>query len=213
MALGPLSGRDRQNRYTSGLLRYDEAQALSEVQQHQARANIGAAGTEAVTDSAAGLMPPTDKVALDAMANGTQTELNGETETAVRAWSAAMLGIWLQNRVRALFNVGGTAPMHAVRAWVTFNTAGTIVQAGNVSSVTRLGTGRWRVNFGTNMPVAGFAISGSATQDDGGNSAPVAVSTEIGSASASGVIVQARYATSGSQGLIDPGRVSIIVVC
>ena len=53
----------------------------------------------------------------------------------------------------------GTAPMFAARAWADINgTASTINASGNVSSVTLLSAGRYRVNFTTAMPSASYAV-------------------------------------------------------
>ena len=64
----------------------------------------------------------------------------------------------------SLFNVTGSAPVYACRAWVNFNGTGTVaIRAnGNVSSITDNGTGDYTVNFSTSMPDANYAISGSA---------------------------------------------------
>jgi hypothetical protein len=54
----------------------------------------------------------------------------------------------------------GSAPVYACRAWVNFNgntTTPTINASGNVSSVTRNGTGDFRINFTTAMPDASYA--------------------------------------------------------
>jgi hypothetical protein len=58
----------------------------------------------------------------------------------------------------------GAAPVFACRAWVNFNGTGTVAirGSGNVSSITDLGTGDYRVNLATAMPDANYAavISG-----------------------------------------------------
>jgi hypothetical protein len=58
------------------------------------------------------------------------------------------------------FNVTGSAPVYACRAWVNFNGTGTVAirASGNVSSITDLGTGRYTVNFTTAMPDANYAM-------------------------------------------------------
>jgi hypothetical protein len=58
----------------------------------------------------------------------------------------------------------GSAPMYACRAWVNFNgttSPGTIRASGNVSSVTRNGTGQYTVNLTTAMPDANYATTNS----------------------------------------------------
>ena len=58
-----------------------------------------------------------------------------------------------------LFNVTGSAPVFACRAWVNFDGTGTVSirDSGNVSSITDLGTGQYRANFVTSMPDANYA--------------------------------------------------------
>lgn len=61
-------------------------------------------------------------------------------------------------RMREGFNASGSAPVYACRAWVRFNgTNGSIYGSGNVSSVTRVGTGDYNVNLTTAMPDGNYA--------------------------------------------------------
>jgi hypothetical protein len=69
----------------------------------------------------------------------------------------------LQIDSATLGSQSGSAPMFACRAWVNFNgttSPGTIRANGNVSSVTRNGTGDYTVNFSTAMPDANYSIPG-----------------------------------------------------
>lgn len=61
----------------------------------------------------------------------------------------------------SLFNVSGSAPVYASRAWVNFNGTGTVAirASGNVSGITDNGTGNYTVNFTTAMVGADYAIS------------------------------------------------------
>jgi hypothetical protein len=82
-------------------------------------------------------------------------------------------------RLRDAVNATGTAPIFACRAWVNFDGTGTVAirASGNVSSITDLGVGQYRVNFATAMPDANYAVcaqdhyydSGSITQSGSGN--------------------------------------------
>jgi len=58
-----------------------------------------------------------------------------------------------------LFNVTGSAPVYACRAWVNFDGQGTapIFGSGNVSSITDFGTGKYGINFSTAMPDGNYA--------------------------------------------------------
>jgi hypothetical protein len=72
----------------------------------------------------------------------------------------------LEQQTNAAFNVSGSAPKYACRAWVNFNgttTPPTIRASGNVSSVTRNGTGNYTVNFTTAMPDANYVITCEST--------------------------------------------------
>jgi hypothetical protein len=71
-------------------------------------------------------------------------------------------------RMREGFNASGSAPVYACRAWVNFNgTNGSIRASGNVSSVTRNGTGDYTVNFATAMPDANYSLGNSASKASG----------------------------------------------
>ena len=64
------------------------------------------------------------------------------------------------------FNVSGSAPVYACRAWVNFNGTGTVAirASGNVSSITDNGVGDYTVNFTTAMSDTDYAtvVSGDA---------------------------------------------------
>jgi hypothetical protein len=62
------------------------------------------------------------------------------------------------------FNVSGSAPTYACRAWVNFNGTGTVAirASENVSSVTDVGLGKYRVNFTTAMQDTNYSVSGVA---------------------------------------------------
>ena len=68
-----------------------------------------------------------------------------------------------------LFNVTGSAPVYACRAWVNFNGQDTVSirESGNVSSITDNGTGRYEVNFATAMEDANYAPIGAPDRTAG----------------------------------------------
>ena len=70
-------------------------------------------------------------------------------------------------KLNAKFNVTGTAPTYACRAWVNFNGIGTVAinSSGNVSSITDNGTGDYIVNFTTSMPDASYSTVGMTTEN------------------------------------------------
>jgi len=83
---------------------------------------------------------------------------------AIDGSSLTGISTYADSDVKSLFNVTGSAPMYACRAWVNFNGTGTVAirASGNVSSITDLGTGYYRVNFSTAMPDANYSVIGHA---------------------------------------------------
>ena len=73
--------------------------------------------------------------------------------------------------------VSGTAPIYGCRAWVNFDgtTASpcTIRGSGNVTSVTKNGTGDYTINFTTAMPDANYSACCSAQNSAASNGANV----------------------------------------
>jgi hypothetical protein len=61
---------------------------------------------------------------------------------------------------------GSAAAAYGCRAWVNFNgttSPGTIRASGNVTSVTKNGTGNYTINFTNAMPDANYAVAGTAS--------------------------------------------------
>jgi hypothetical protein len=92
---------------------------------------------------------------------------------------------------------GSAAAAYGCRAWVYFNSAGTVQANGNVSSVTYTATGIYTINFTNAMPDASYAWSGSALQNS--DSIP-SLLTERSRATSSLVVRedQARGAAAGA---------------
>ena len=65
---------------------------------------------------------------------------------------------------------GSAAPVYGVRAWVNFDGIGTVAirESGNVSSITDLDVGKFRVNFSTNMPDVNYAPILATNYNDAG---------------------------------------------
>ena len=65
---------------------------------------------------------------------------------------------------------GGNPLYYAARAWVNFNGTGTVAirAAVNVSSITDVGLGNYRVNFTTAMPDANYVTVCTGERGDGG---------------------------------------------
>lgn len=105
-----------------------------------------------------------DQVANTFAANillASQAEAEAGTEN-----TKAMTPLRVEQAIADRFNVTGTAPTYAVRAWVNFNGTGTVAirDSGNVSSITDNGTGNYTVNFTTAMPDANYAVVGTSGQ-------------------------------------------------
>jgi hypothetical protein len=101
----------------------------------------------------------------------------------------------------------GSAPSYTCRAWVNFNgttSPGTIRASGNVSSVTKSGTGDYTVNFTTAMPDVNYAFNATGEAGSGaGNKGPYQATS---SASGARMFV---YNATGS--LVDSSVLSVSV--
>ena len=85
-------------------------------------------------------------------------------------WTAAPSS-YANSNALTLFNASGSTPVYACRAWCSFNGTGTpsIYGSGNVSSITDIATGKYRLNFATAMPDIHYACSANHAEDtDGG---------------------------------------------
>jgi hypothetical protein len=85
--------------------------------------------------------------------------------------SGSVLGVIIDDSGVLKFNsgYGSAANAYACRAWVNFNGTGTVAirGSGNVSSITDLGVGNYRVNFSTSMPDANYNAVSQATNGTG----------------------------------------------
>jgi len=75
-------------------------------------------------------------------------------------WAPVQLDV--TSEINTAFNVSGSAPLYACRAWARFNGSTRVASgSGNVSSITDEGTGQHRITFITSMPDSSYAMSGS----------------------------------------------------
>ena len=67
---------------------------------------------------------------------------------------------------------GSVVTAYGVRAWTQFNGTGTpaIRASGNVSSITDVSTGRYKVNFTTNMPDVNYSVAIASAQANNNDS-------------------------------------------
>ncbi|MDT8372341.1 MAG: hypothetical protein RQ783_10195, partial [Gammaproteobacteria bacterium] len=100
----------------------------------------------------------------------------------------------LEAKILNDFNVTGTAPLYACRAWVNFNGTGTVAirASGNVSSITDNGAGNYTVNFTNAMPDAKYMTTGITS-----SSGSKILEKTSGAATVSSVDVVARESQTG----------------
>ena len=118
---------------------------------------------------------------------GGDVVLNDATQTLTNKSIVAtqLTGDVAAARITTALNASGSAPIYATRAWVNFdgnNSPGTIAASGNVSSVTRNGTGDYTINFATAMPDANYCVSGSGVSTNTTASLVIAASNKAGPA-------------------------------
>lgn len=80
--------------------------------------------------------------------------------------------------LRSGLNASGEAPVYACRAWVNFNGTGTVAirDSGNVSSITDLGVGHYRVNFEIPMEDADYSAVASNNRHFQATTSPLTTS-------------------------------------
>jgi hypothetical protein len=94
---------------------------------------------------------------------------------------------------------GSVATAYGCRAWVAFDGAnGNIAASGNVSSVSRTGTGSYTINFSTAMPNVNYAVAAISGQNE----------TALAQVNTGSVLITTRNA-SGT--LTDGGRVCVTI--
>lgn len=112
--------------------------------------------------------------------------------------------------------VGGMQA-YACRAWVMFNgvpATPTIYASGNVSSVTKIGTGVYRVNFTNAMPDTNYCVSGCAQFDEANSNAStplVGIRRIAGAVSATSVDITTSDVWSVTAAPYDCLRVSVTI--
>lgn len=98
--------------------------------------------------------------------NGNSVAGNPTISAVVASQAEAIAGsdttkLMTAQRTKQALNAGGSAPIFAARAWVSFDGTGTpaISGSGNVASITDLGTGSYQINFTTDMPDTNYGVS------------------------------------------------------
>jgi hypothetical protein len=128
------------------------------------------------------------------------------------AFSGTVTGVssYSDSDALSLFNVSGSAPVYAARAWVNFDGTGTVAirQSGNVSSITDNGTGLYTLNFTTSMPDVNYTSIGIGGAPASNNQ--ISVSQNLGYSAPT--TTSCRYSvTYSNQGLYDAVYVGIAI--
>jgi hypothetical protein len=118
----------------------------------------------------------------------------------------------------AVFNTQtGSAPSYALRTWVRFNGATTGTNApisgGNVSTVTRNGTGDYTINFTTALPDANYAFVGTCSRNVASETAANALSGQLtANQTTTSLRVLTFSANSSSSVAADMNIVTLVIV-
>jgi hypothetical protein len=109
------------------------------------------------------------------------------------------------------FNVTGSAPLYACRAWVNFNGTGTVAirASGNVTSITDNGVGNYTINFTTAMPDTNYAFVGTASAS-GATANGILTATDTDTKTVSALQIRTGL-TSPSATQQDPVQVSVAI--
>jgi hypothetical protein len=120
----------------------------------------------------------TDLDSVDAVfaaaGNGTSVGLNvGSGKTLTMAGTLTATGTVSLQTLQLNSGYGSAVTAFGCRAWVSFNGTGTpaIRASGNVSSITDVGAGNYKINYTTSMPDVNYSCSSNAVKGGGGPSA------------------------------------------
>jgi hypothetical protein len=119
---------------------------------------------------------------------------------------------YTRTAIADVLNAAGSAPLYACRAWVNFRGTGLVIirASGNVSSITDLGVGKYRVNIATDLEDADYVVTGSIT---GGtdNADRAAVVPLAGSRLSGSVEVESRQGNAAFSQVFDSFEVNIAI--
>lgn len=101
-------------------------------------------------------------------------------------------------KVGTLQNASGVE-VYTAKAWVNFNGTGTVAirASGNVSSITDLGTGVYRLNFSSALLDANYAVVGTHLYDTSANNGQMLIGTDLQTSYCN---VKAAYVTTTGGG-------------
>lgn len=111
-------------------------------------------------------------------------------------------------KLKDSFNINGSAPMFAARAWCSFNGAtGTIMGSGNIKSITRVSGGTYDVAFSTPMQNTNYAVICNANSGNSANS----IGPEANTKTVNGFRLNAWYGGDNTVGKFDPAYGDFVV--
>lgn len=146
----------------------------------------------------------------------TATTFSGSGASLTSIPAAQLTGDVAQARLATALNASGSAPLYAVRAWGSFvGTAGTpAMTGGNFGAITDNGTGNYTLAFSTAMPNANYAVAATIT----GSFALVyhacgIFASGVGTAPDIKTTTAVRVAVSSNGAAVDPGLMTITIVC
>lgn len=153
-------------------------------------------------DETAGTFTPSGERAL-----ATQVQAEAGTDN-----TTLMTPLRTDQAMLAQFNVSGSAPTYACRAWVNFNGTGVVAinASGNVTSVTDYGTGRYGANFTTAMPDANYAYVATARENNNVGAGTLCSPT-LGLGKTANQVTIDCWDMGGAGAFVDSAEVSIVV--
>jgi hypothetical protein len=119
---------------------------------------------------------------------------------------------YTRTAIADVLNASGSAPLYACRAWVNFNGTGTVAirASGNVSSITDLAVGKYRVNFANAIGNVNYVVTGSITGATD-NADRAAVVPLAGSRLSGSVEVESRQGNAAFSQVFDSAEVNIAI--
>jgi hypothetical protein len=136
----------------------------------QTTAGVTSVGAGTGISSSGGLTPTITNTGVTSAVAGTGVSVSGATGAVTFTNSGvtsivAGTGISISGGTGAVTvtNTASVSASELARAWVKWNSSGTVIKAFNVSSVSVRGTGQWTVNFTSALPDANYTMAGMAT--------------------------------------------------
>jgi len=119
---------------------------------------------------------------------------------------------YTRTAIADVLNAAGSAPLYACRAWVNFNGTATVAirASGNVSSITDLAVGKYRVNFTNAIGNVNYVVTGSITGATD-NADRAAVVPLAGSRLSGSVEVESRQGNAAFSQVFDSAEVNIAI--